>query len=429
MRKLFLSLLLFLFVLTFTFSQNDFEGQLRNIHNVHKIELLKSYDDKSEFLIYFKQPLNHNNSADGYFYQRLWVTFVSPDLPTVVVTEGYMANSNYKTELLNYFDANQIIIEHRFFGESVPNDSIPWKYLTVEQSANDHEAVINEFKNVFKSKWITTGISKGGQMAFIHRALFPNSVDLTITYVAPYNLERDDVRLIDFFNDIDENNQQETVFNFQKELLLRKERLLPFFENYSNLNNLQYFLTNEEVYELSVLELKFSACQWGILLQNGVLKMINDSVLFDEFSKKMDFRYFTVDSYKEFSPFFYQAYTELGYYGYETGELKKHLNCFDVDTVSSDFFLKPFEFDVKFDNTYIYYVLEEFKKHNPATIHIVGAKDPWSATSPNVEGLSNSLKVIDKKGTHFQRIENLPETVKIDVLSFIEKILEQKINY
>jgi hypothetical protein len=58
-----------------------------------------------------------------------------------LVTEGYGAYGNRAGELTRLLGANQIIVEHRFFGKSVPSP-VNWADLTVRQSADDLHAVV-----------------------------------------------------------------------------------------------------------------------------------------------------------------------------------------------------------------------------------------------------------------------------------------------
>ena len=140
-------------------------------------------------LVWFKQPIDHNHPEKGYFRQRVWVSHRAINAPVVMVTEGYAAPRNYTTELARLLEANQIIVEHRYFDKSVPAN-MDWKYLTVEQAANDHHRIIQFFQQLYTGKWATTGISKGGQTTIFHRAFFPNDVDVSVPYVAPINLAR-----------------------------------------------------------------------------------------------------------------------------------------------------------------------------------------------------------------------------------------------
>ena len=381
------------------------------------IDLMPNYENA--YLIWIDQPLDHRHPDKGTFKQRVWLSHKSLDAPMVMITEGYTAPQNYISELATMLHANQIVVEHRFFGESVP-EGMPWEYLTVEQSARDHEAVVKHFKSLYSGKWITTGISKGGQMAFIHRALFPKSVDLTVTYVAPFNLEREDVRLFDFFKTVGTEETRKDILSFQKEVLKRRDDMLPYLRELATRKEWTFTMSLEEVLELAVLEYPFSLWQWCVPVEETPASSTDSRELFNQLYRGVDFSYFSEQESINVGPFFYQAYGELGYYGYLTGELKPFMTAFKKDTISSDLLI-PTEVgeEIHFNSSTSRNILKRFRRADPATIHIVGSNDPWSATSPDVTGLKNSLKVINPGGCHLTRIKSLPDSLQNEVREFI----------
>ncbi|MEI6123951.1 MAG: S28 family serine protease [Bacteroidota bacterium] len=143
---------------------------------------------KEKYQINLKQWLDASDTAAGWFLQRVFVSHLGFDAPTVLLTEGYTGDyatyENYTEELASLFHTNQIFVEHRYFGKSVPNNR-NWNYLTSKNAAADHHHVTQLFKTIYTHKWIATGISKGGQTALIYRTLYPNDVDITVCYVAP----------------------------------------------------------------------------------------------------------------------------------------------------------------------------------------------------------------------------------------------------
>lgn len=426
MKTNYFLLLILLFISHFSFSANYILQKFDNDYKEHKIELLQTNSrGESEFLINFKQLINHEDSTAGYFYQKVFLTYLSSDKPTVVVTEGYDVGYNYRTELLDLFPSNQIVIEYRYFGDSKLPDDMGMDYLTTMQGAKDHETIIQFFRKFFNGKFISTGISKGGQMAFIHRALFPNSVDLTITYVAPYNLEREDKRINLFLEEVGTNEARDDILRFQKEIISRRDKMLPLLTKEMQRIGLEFNMELDKVFELAVLEYEFSFWQWGENIEVRDYSLMSDSEILKMLINPGIFQYFSSQFMESKLPFFYQAYTELGYYSYNTTKVLNYLNAFETTTISSDFFVANLGYDLEFDNSDVLFYLEKFQKEDPPTIHIVGGIDPWSATMPNVEGLKNSIVIRDDDGSHYVRINNLPYDLRIRALKFIEKELGQ----
>jgi hypothetical protein len=372
------------------------------------------------WLIYFTQPLDHLSPEKGTFKQRIWLSHKKTDAPVVCVTEGYSAKRNYTTELASLVDANQLIIEHRYFAESCP-DSLDWQYLTVKQAAADHHRIIQFFKHLYKQKWATTGISKGGQPAIFHRALYPDDVDLSVPYVAPINLQREDKRLFTFFDQVGTDEEREKIFNFQKTVFEHRNEIMPLFKTYSEEKGYTFRMGFDKAFEIVVLEYPFSFWQWGSKIEEIPPAGASVSKLFNHLKTGSDIGYVSDQSWNDIKPFFYQAYKELGYYAYVPGELSQYTKGFEKDTISSSMFA-PGGDTLRFEPT-MQTVMNKLKKSNPDIIAIIGQKDPWGATSIINNNLSNTLRAVAPEGSHLTRIKTLPTPVKEDVISKIKTTL------
>ena len=125
-------------------------------------------DGKNEAKCYsfsFEQPVDHHNPQLGTYFQRCWLKFKSVDKNVVVLTHGY-ALFNYLTDMAKQLDANELHIEHRYFGESLPEpfEDLKMTYLDADQQARDIHNIVSALKQHFfkTGKWISTGTSKDG---------------------------------------------------------------------------------------------------------------------------------------------------------------------------------------------------------------------------------------------------------------------------
>ena len=162
--------LLFLLILTGLFQLANAQEQklkylLFGLPDVVFQEIKTGEGFEATYKLYIKQALDHQHPEKGYFYQKAFLSHRGFDRPTVLVTEGYTCNKPRKNELSNLLDANQLEVEHRFFGESLP-DSINYTYLDLEQATADLHHINQLFKQIYKGKWISTGISKGGATTY-----------------------------------------------------------------------------------------------------------------------------------------------------------------------------------------------------------------------------------------------------------------------
>lgn len=181
-RTIYLLLLSCVWVLTAFANPSELQKKLEGLKGISGIEKLESDHYAEKYLVRITQPVDHRDPAAGTFTQRVIVSHVGFDRPTILVTEGYGAayalNPRYQEELSKLLDANMVFVEYRYFLESTPNPC-NWDYLTAENSAYDLHNVNRTFKQLYAGKWVSTGISKGGQTTCLYRAWFPDDVDFS----------------------------------------------------------------------------------------------------------------------------------------------------------------------------------------------------------------------------------------------------------
>ncbi len=393
--------------------------------DIESIDTLKA--DTSLFSeayeIHLFQPVDHNNPDGPKFSQRLYLSFAGADRPVVVVTEGYGAGRNYKAELADYLNCNQIIIEHRYFGESVPED-LDWQFMNTFQAASDHHRIIELFKTVFHDKWITTGISKGGQTVMFHSYYYPDDVDIRVPYVAPLNFGPEDPRIYNFLDTVGSDFCRERIYDIQKHMLQNREVYYPMMLEIAEQDRMTFDRIGgpERAYEYTVLEYDFAYWQWGRTSCQDLLLDGTPEEIFNQFFRISGLDYFSDAGIKGYEPFFYQALTEIGYYGYQF-EKFGDLLMYTSDSEKPDFsFSAPageelvynYEFGEKVD---------EYVRDADNFVFIYGMQDTWSATGVILSGESNSIKILKKGGDHITRINNLSETDRELVLSTLKEWL------
>jgi len=379
----------------------------------------------SSYKILLQQPLDHQDQQSATFPQKIYISHVDSTLPVVLVTEGYNARGNQPTEITRLLNCNQIVVEHRYFGESVP-DSIDWQFLTIEQAANDHHRIINLFKRVYPGEWITTGISKGGQTVMYHSYFFPEDVDVRIPYVAPLNFSEEDPRIYDFLETVGTESCRQKIHDFQAMILKERDIFFPMFRDYCSSNGLTFTrISEEEAFEYSVLEYSFSFWQWGWECYGIPDSESPDSAIFSHFSKVGGFDNFSDYGIETYEPFFYQALTEIGYYGYDFTEFDGLLQSVTNSTFT---FAAPQNVELVY-NYDLMQEVEQYIRHSACSfIFIYGETDTWSATATELTGSTNSIKIVKPGGSHRTRIRNLPDEQQETIISKLEHWLEIEID-
>jgi hypothetical protein len=379
------------------------------------------------YILMLPQAIDHNNPNGQVFKQRLFVGHQGFDKPTVMETEGYGAGwitPNTMSEPTKLLKANQLYVEHRYFGPSTPGP-VDWKFLTAMQDAGDYHYIRTLFGQIYKGKWIATGVSKGGQTATEYKVFYPDDVDVTIPYVAPINYARLDKRIDDHFKHVGTKNQRSHIRDIQLYLLKNKYLVLPEWNKIAEKNGFRFtFIDNESAYDYSVLEYPFSF--WQYTADESTLPDLKTTnpVQMAKYLAEIVSPFWYTEAAKQFEAASYQFYTQLGYYEYNERPFRKYLK--NKDYPNSDFV--PKDVSITWDPSY-QQKLKEFIKSNPQhMIFIYGEADPWGATAAEIKPGSGSLKMVQAAGTHSAHITSLsPEQQKL-VIDTLENWLEMDIN-
>lgn len=404
--------------------------RLKNLSGVSDVQELKSSVFENKYLLKITQEVDPIHHQAGSFKQRVVVCHVGYDRPTILVTEGYDCNyalrEGYQEELSKLLNANIIVVEYRYFDQSTPTPC-NWDYLTVENSMYDLHHVNQTFRQLYKSKWISTGISKGGQTCMCYRVFFPDDVDVSVPYVAPLNKSLEDGRHEPFIeSQVSDAASRQHVKDFQLEVLKRKSKLMPMFEQYCNDKGYTFRVSREDIYDYCVLEYSFAIWQWGTPMSKIPGTTASDTEIFDHFIKTTDPNYFSEQT--PYLSFNVQAARELGYYGYDIKPFKKLMSI----TTAKDYMhrvMLPEQFaNLKFDKTLYNKTMNWLKNNDRKMVYIYGGIDPWG--SSGVAGLKflKNKKLIKvymlPNGSHATRINTFPEPTRSEIINLINRYLE-----
>ena len=375
-----------------------------------------------------KQPLDHEDVSKGFFYQKVFLNHKGFDQPTVIVTEGYQRTKNRIYELTNYLDANQIDVEHRFFGNSMP-DSLNYKYLNLKQVTADLHHIRQLFSKIYTGKWVSTGISKGGSTTIIYRYFYPDDVDVSVPYVAPINRELEEQRLYRFLDTIGSDECRDKIKSFQLRVLSNREEVLPLLKFYSlGAKHKFTYHTFEEAFEYTVLEYPFSFWQYA----KNCDEIPGESATVEEMVTYLlsisDIGFFGDKEIMKYGSHYYQAAQEMGYYGYETKEFTGYLVALPNDENPQATFV-PNKMEVEFDGQLLKDVNNWLDKGVDRMIYINGALDTWSASAVpyNKKGDAEWF-FLQGKGHAKARIKNMTPAEKQRLNAALERWLSIEIS-
>lgn len=401
--------------------------------HVKDVQEMESTRFAEKYLVIFEQPIDHENPDMGTFTQRVYVCAVHPDSATVVVTEGYgaqyAASPRYRDEISVLFNTNNIVVEHRYFLESTPYpgkspEEVNWDYMNAPNAAADLHEVVTSLKGVFDGKWISTGISKGGQTTMLYRAYYPEDVDFSVPYVGPLCRGAQDGRHEPFIeNYVGTPADREAVKNFQIELLLRKDRLMPMYDSLCKAREYEFRAPVDEIYDYSVLEFSFAFWQWGYPVSEIPGKDASDREVFDYMMTVSSPDYFV--KWSVTSPFFVQAAQELGYYGYDMKPFKKYRKYFSIKNTDNYLtrLMLPQNREFPFSD-YLYNKVSGFLLTTDARmLFIYGQFDPWSAVMPADPHKDNIKFFIQPGGSHRTRIGTFDKATQKEIKSILSQWL------
>jgi hypothetical protein len=423
MKKLYSFLLLLILVIPAFTQFSSLEKKLFELPDVifTKVEVPSGFEAAYELSV--KQPIDHNNLLKGYFYQRVFLSHRGFKSPVVFVTEGYEQPKIYRNELTTILNANQVEVEHRYFGISMP-DSPDYDYLNVEQEASDLHHINQLLKEIYPGKWVSTGISKGGQNSIYYRYFFPGDVDVTVPYVAPLNLSLGDDRIYKFLDTVNTDECRNKIRDFQIRILKEREKVMPLLKWYSKGKDLDFtYLNFEQAFEYTVLEYSFSFWQWGhscseippanSSLEDAVTHLLSVS----------DIDFFADETMKKFESHYYQAAVEVGYYSYRTEDFKGLLKALPMKPYPSAIFT-PGKMKVNYNSTISKKVYDWTQSDGNNILYIYGAADTWSATSVPPSTKTNSQWFFLNGASHgTARIKNMSPAQKALFTSTLEKWL------
>ena len=240
--------------------------------------------DKSNFVVYFEQPLDWNDPSKGTFEQRITIAFNGAKNSEFYVG-GYFLNDNILTGQ-KYFDTyavshviNYISAEYRFFGKSRPEDldnNSPkyWEYLTSYNAACDFHHIITELKKVMPGSWMMAGASKGGVATMVQAMYFPDDANVFVPQIAPVmSSPQEEIFVKNIYETIGDDRYgpeqaaeyRQLVLDFQVEAIKNRDALQDRVWEYLTKDSNEYtdMATPEIVFDHVVLSFAIRTWQYA----------------------------------------------------------------------------------------------------------------------------------------------------------------------
>ncbi|GAA1906726.1 S28 family serine protease [Streptomyces durmitorensis] len=408
----------------------DIREQLEKIPGMKVV----SVADREGYPLYsltYAQPVDHGNPRAGTFTQRATLWHKATDKPTVLYTGGYTLASN-TTALTKLIDGNQVSIEHRYFEQSRPSGAAgsDWSKMTVQQEAADEHRLTQALRGIEKGKWLGTGASKGGMTVTYHERFYPGDLDAVVAFVAPNDANnKDDSGYERFFRTVGTAECRSALNAVQREMLLRREALIPKFEADAKANGDTFeetLGTTDRAYEFAVLDQVWNFWQSGTVDNCPTVpdaKKATDDELYD-WSKGHGFSVYQDETLgtNGTGPYYRQAATQLGWADLKFKHLKDVRHYPDIYQPNS---VLPEAMRGSYNNRTIADVDRWVKTRGQRMMFIYGENDPWSAEK-FTPSHRDSYRYEVPGSNHGASIAKLPAAEQAEAIATIKRWADVK---
>jgi hypothetical protein len=359
-------------------------------------------------IVQVTQPVDHADPGGPTFQQQVSLLHRDPTRPMVVYTTGYDDYyRDYPVELTDLLRANQVSIEHRFFGTSRP-DPADWTKLTIDQMAADQHRVIEVLRSAYDDvAYISSGASKGGMTATYHRRYFPDDVDVTVPYVAPMSIAAPDARYTAFFDAVGTSECRAALRALATEMLANRRDALEALAAAQRGHDYTRIPIGPAV-EGAIASLEWAFWQYaGIDRCDDVPPTTaTDAQLFSFLDQIAPVTDSDDASVARFEAYYYQAYSQLGYPDGNATYLDPLLRYTDADYEAA---LPTPEVPPYDGGTAMADIAAFVQSAGSRLLFVYGEWDPWTAGKYELGAAQDSYLFVEPEGTHGASIGGLAD--------------------
>lgn len=389
----------------------DILDELRAIPGMTVEERTTMLEGYRFFVMQYEQPVDHHDPNGAKFTQRMTLLHRDYAAPMVVYNSGYFVSTRgSRTQIAVLTNANQLSMEHRFFSPSRPNPA-DWTKLNIEQAASDQHRITQVLKaRLYKAKWLTTGASKGGMTSLFHRRFFPDDVDATVAYVAPFDYPADAVqsptnRYFVFLENVGTDPAcRQKLKDFQNTVLGRRDVMKTKMRAEATFSAI---LGEDRALEFAVEELPFIFWQYGNQSRCASIPATNatDDAVFKFLDDTVGVASYGDEDLTAYLPYYHQSATQLGYpisdESYLTGLLYPGQDTARA-YIPAGVPTQPYD-----NGTAMEDVQSWITSSGQRIMLIYGQNDPWTAGAVDLGAATDSFKLIAPGGNHGSSIATL----------------------
>ncbi|MFI2210994.1 aminopeptidase [Streptomyces sp. NPDC020141] len=376
------------------------------------------------FVLNYTQPVDHRRPGKGTFQQRITLLHKDTTRPTVFFTSGYGLNTNpRRSEPTAIIDGNQVSMEYRFFTPSRP-DPADWSKLDIWQAASDQHRIHTALKRIYDRKWLSTGGSKGGMTATYYERFYPRDMDGVVAYVAPNDVVNNEDKAYDrFLAQVGTEECRTRLNNVQREALIRRGPLHELYRKQAAERGYTFNTIGsmDKAFEAVVLDFTWGFWQYSRAADCAAIPVAADSTdqeLFEVIDTISGFSFYTDQGLAPYTPYYYQAGTELGSPDIEQPHLKG-LSRYGYQPPRN---FVPQDISMRFKPKAMKDVDRWVRHHGTRMMFVNGQNDPWSAEPFRLgKGSRDSYVYTVPGANHGANVAGLPAEEKAAATASILK--------
>ncbi|MER6034933.1 S28 family serine protease [Streptomyces sp. NPDC001835] len=363
-------------------SEPDIKDRLLAIPGMSLVQE-KPYPGYRFFVLNYTQPVDHRHPSKGTFQQRITVLHKDTSRPTVFYTGGYnVSTTPSRREPTQIVDGNQVSLEYRFFTPSRPAPA-DWSKLDIWQAASDQHRVYQALKPVYSANWLATGGSKGGMTATYFERFYPRDMDGVVAYVAPNDVvNKEDSAYDRFFAGVGTKECRDRLNAVQREALVRREPLEKRYAQYAADNGYTFDTIGglDKAYEAVVLDYVWGFWQYSLLKDCDTIPAgaatATDDAIWDSVDSISGFSAYTDQGLETYTPYYYQAGTQLGAPTIHFPYIEKKLIRYGYQPPRN---FVPRSIPMRFQPDAMRDVDTWVRQHARHMLFVYGENDPWGS--------------------------------------------------
>ncbi len=319
--------------------------------------------------------------------------------------------------------ANQIQVEHRYFGTSLPlMSTADYSFLTIRQAADDHHRIVRLLRTLYTGAWISTGGSKGGMASVYHRRFHPHDVDGTVAYSAVNNVDdRDDAAYLRFLDTVGSAATRDALKAAQRRLLLNRTDLVARYQAWAAAAGTGFDIVGsaDKAFEIAVLRAPFMFWQNGEDADSSAVPGPDASIdtLYAWLEDTAALPVYADSIARHYIPYFYQLGTQLGYFDVPTAHLADLLR--HPDAMQPRTFV-PRDIPMRFDPAAMPDIDHWVSRNGHRLLFVNGTQDP--AVAESFQPRSTDSRVLWAPGSnHHATIAGLSPNDRTEALTLLTR--------